>query len=130
MLATASKNASPPKKTLPSARESAYNNPHIIGTFSSDRAQPRELAGLFTLRERRVRSMKGEQMRHFCFTLTITVAVLACLVASALGQEVTAGFFGTVQDTSGGVIPSAVIHLRNAGTGRVSQTVSDESGNF
>ena len=69
-------------------------------------------------------------MRHFCFALTMILAVLLFLVAGSLGQEVTGGFFGTVQDSSGAVIPGAVIQLRNAGTGRVAQTVSDESGNF
>src|SRR4051794_17685928 len=74
--------------------------------------------------------MKGEQMRHFCFALTTALAVLACLVSSTPGQEVTGGFFGTVQDASGAVVPSAVIHLRNVGPGRISQTAWDESGNF
>jgi hypothetical protein len=69
-------------------------------------------------------------MRHFCFALTMILAVLLFLVAGGFGQEVTGGFFGTVQDSSGAVIPGAVIQLRNAGTGRVAQTVSDESGNF
>lgn len=55
-------------------------------------------------------------------TLTLLVPVRA--------QEVTAGVFGTVQDSSGAVIPAAQIRLRNTETQRTWQTTSDEAGNF
>jgi hypothetical protein len=45
-------------------------------------------------------------------------------------QEVTAGIYGTVQDSTSSVIPSAAIVLHNVDTGRDYQTVSDASGNF
>ncbi len=45
-------------------------------------------------------------------------------------QEVTAGIYGTVQDSSSAVIPNATIVLHNVDTGRDHQTVSDASGNF
>jgi hypothetical protein len=59
-------------------------------------------------------------------------AVCICIAASVplAAQEVTAGVYGTVQDQSGAVVPSAAIRLRNVGTGRAHQAVSDESGNF
>jgi hypothetical protein len=52
------------------------------------------------------------------------------LLTSLSAQEVTAGVFGVVQDSSGAVIPNAQIRLRNTGTQRTWQTQSDESGNF
>ncbi len=69
-------------------------------------------------------------MRQLAFALTLAVCVSFGLVSTASGQEVTAGIFGVIQDASGAVIPNSAIHLRNLGTGRVFQTVSDESGNF
>ncbi len=60
-------------------------------------------------------------------------AFLLSLLAVSLpasAQEVTAGIYGVVQDASSAVIPNASIRARNAGTGIVRQTTSDESGNF
>ncbi|MFN7921668.1 MAG: TonB-dependent receptor [Bryobacteraceae bacterium] len=46
------------------------------------------------------------------------------------GQEVTAGIYGVVQDSSSAVIPNAIVHARNTGTGIVREAKSDESGNY
>ncbi|MBM3795090.1 MAG: carboxypeptidase regulatory-like domain-containing protein [Acidobacteria bacterium] len=59
-----------------------------------------------------------------------TLATLLLLAISAPAQEVTAGVYGVVMDASGAVVPNATVRLRNAGTGRAYQTVSDESGNY
>src|SRR5262245_10400190 len=63
--------------------------------------------------------------------------MLRCLLALALlltvplgAQEVTAGVYGTVQDASSAVIPHATVRLRNLGTGRTHQALTDESGSF
>ncbi|MCA2969177.1 MAG: TonB-dependent receptor [Acidobacteriaceae bacterium] len=48
----------------------------------------------------------------------------------ALAQEVTAGVYGVVQDSTSAVIPGATIRVTNAGTGLTRQTTTDESGNF
>lgn len=55
---------------------------------------------------------------------------LFAFVTNVTAQEVTAGIFGVVTDSSGAVLPSAQIHLLNTETQRAWQTVSDESGNF
>lgn len=65
----------------------------------------------------------------------LVAGILALCALSALrpvadAQEVTAGVFGVVQDATGAIVPGAAIRLRNMGTGRTWQTVSDESGNF
>jgi hypothetical protein len=52
------------------------------------------------------------------------------LCSFALAQEVTAGVYGVVQDSTSAVIPGATIRVTNAGTGLTRQTTTDESGNF
>ena len=42
----------------------------------------------------------------------------------------TATVLGTVNDTSGGVVPNATVTLKNVQTGTVATTTSDESGNY
>src|SRR5262245_50453699 len=66
-------------------------------------------------------------------TISTLIKVVSCavlLLTSLQAQEVTAGVFGIVEDSSGAVIPNAPIRLRNTATQRVWQTHSDESGNF
>jgi len=65
------------------------------------------------------------QFRCFCF---ISFALLAAVYLSA--QEVTAGIYGVVQDTTSAVVPNAAITLHNVDTSRDYRTVSDQSGNF
>src|SRR5260370_36880434 len=62
------------------------------------------------------------------FAKFIVVAAFAAFSLNA--QEVTAGIYGTVQDSSSAVIPNAAIVLHNVDTGRDYQTVSDTSGAF
>ncbi|MCC6591154.1 MAG: carboxypeptidase regulatory-like domain-containing protein [Bryobacterales bacterium] len=62
--------------------------------------------------------------------LVATLAVLSSALSFLSGQEVTAGIFGVVQDSSSAVIPGAQIALKNVATGREHRTTSDESGNF
>ena len=59
-------------------------------------------------------------------------AVLLAVAFSSLSpaQEVTAGIYGIVQDSSSAVVPGASIRARNLGTGLTRQIVSDESGNY
>ena len=45
-------------------------------------------------------------------------------------QEVTAGIYGTVLDSTSSAVPSAAITLHNVDTGRDYQAASDDSGNF
>jgi hypothetical protein len=63
-------------------------------------------------------------------SLVALVGSLAYVLTPLAAQEVTAGVFGAVQDTSGAVVPNSEIRLRNTATGRTWQTRSDESGNF
>jgi hypothetical protein len=60
--------------------------------------------------------------------LVATFALVASLPLPA--QEVTAGIYGIVQDGSGGVIPGAMVSVRNTETSRTYETVSDEQGKF
>jgi hypothetical protein len=58
----------------------------------------------------------------------ILIAVAAS--PALLAQEVTAGVFGLIQDSSGAVIPNCTLELKNVSTGRLWRTATDESGNF
>jgi hypothetical protein len=61
----------------------------------------------------------------------VSFVFLAVFAAGSLNaQEVTAGIYGTVQDSSSAVIPNAAVVLHNVDTGRDYQTVSDASGAF
>lgn len=60
----------------------------------------------------------------------LLLSFLCSVPGVAPAQEVTAGVYGVVQDTSSAVIPNAIIRLRNVLTGRTWQAGSDESGNF
>jgi hypothetical protein len=63
--------------------------------------------------------------------LGLALVLLSSVITAPLAaQEVTAGVFGVVQDSSGAVVPNAKIGLRNIGTQRTWQTQSDEAGNF
>src|SRR6266851_2000579 len=72
----------------------------------------------------------GERRGYFTMRQSLLVLYGILVLSLASGQEVTAGIFGTIQDSTGAVVANATIQLRNTGTGRVWQTVSDESGNF
>jgi hypothetical protein len=64
-------------------------------------------------------------------TIGFAVVFFAVLLVQPMSaQEVTAGVFGVVQDSTGAVVPKAKISLRSTGTQRTWHTESDESGNF
>ena len=66
-------------------------------------------------------------MRHSL----LAMAILAVFVSFNLpAQEVTAGIYGVVQDSTSAVVPAAAITLHNVDTGRDYRTVSDSSGSF
>src|SRR5687768_16915808 len=65
----------------------------------------------------------------------VLAVVLAFLLSSAGGariaaQGTTATILGTITDSSGGVVPGATIEVRNAGTGAMQSTVTNEQGRF
>jgi hypothetical protein len=66
--------------------------------------------------------------------IPLTVAVLCaagfCPLIPVHGQIVTASLQGTVQDSSGAVIPGASVKVVNTSTGIVSQAVTDNGGRY
>src|SRR5579863_1589449 len=64
-------------------------------------------------------------MRHARLLL---FTLFACFTLNA--QEVTAGIYGAVRDSSSALIPNAAISLHNVATGRDYQATSDQSGNY
>ena len=69
-------------------------------------------------------------MRSRVLAFTLSLLALVCISSTLSAQEVTAGIFGSVQDSSSAVIPGAQIRLKNIETGRTWQTTADESGSF
>src|SRR6185369_13162354 len=66
------------------------------------------------------------------FFMRFHALLLGTLIFSCatFAQEVTAGIYGTVLDSSASAVPRASITLRNIETGRSLQTHSDDSGNY
>jgi len=56
--------------------------------------------------------------------------VLALMASFAFGQTVGATIEGTVNDSSGAVLPGAHIILKNTGTGTTNETTTDEAGSY
>ena len=63
-------------------------------------------------------------------TFLLLLAGMIFLPAGARGQAVTATLVGTITDTSGAEIPNASVSITNQGTRVVTNTSSNESGNF
>ena len=62
--------------------------------------------------------------------LVVLVSFVLLAAGTVNGQEVTAGIYGVVQDSTSAVVPNAAVALHNVDTGRDYQIVSDQSGNF
>src|SRR5580765_5165617 len=62
--------------------------------------------------------------------LTLGAAFLALSTAAFAQSSTTATIRGTVQDSSGGVLPGATITLTNSGTKAAATTVSDDRGGY
>ena len=69
-------------------------------------------------------------MRYHVHAFILSLFALVFISSTLCAQEVTAGIFGVVQDSSSAVIPGAQIRLKNTETGRTWQTTADESGAF
>src|SRR5438094_8527571 len=68
----------------------------------------------------------GDPMKN----LANLLAVFALMVGLAFSQTVGATIQGTVNDTSGAVLPGVQIVIKNTGTGTTNETVSDEKGSY
>ena len=62
--------------------------------------------------------------------LMIAVTVLALETTAALGQHTTATVNGTITDSSGSVVPGAIVVLANVDTGVAARAASNGSGYF
>jgi hypothetical protein len=68
---------------------------------------------------------KGSTVRIAAFGLLLLLSLYAKV---SLGQAVTGTLLGTVQDTSGAVVPNANITLTNEGTDVTDKTTSTQQG--
>lgn len=67
-------------------------------------------------------------MRQRIGGLLMLVAAILAVPAAGYGQE--AAVSGTVRDTTGGVLPGAVVRAVHEATGNSFETVTDEAGGF
>ena len=58
------------------------------------------------------------------------VMALACLTAVTVSAQSVGNISGTVKDSSGGVVPGAVVTARNQGTAAVREAVTDPAGRY
>src|SRR5262245_59184583 len=64
-------------------------------------------------------------------SLVYLVFILCALPASAsYGQTVGAGLQGTVSDSTGAVLPAAIVAIKNSGIGTSIELVTDEKGRY
>ena len=56
--------------------------------------------------------------------------LFVCACVAAFGQGTTSRVLGTVQDSSGAVVPAASVKLTNEGTGLTFETSSSASGAY
>jgi len=75
-------------------------------------------------------SSMGIARRRAAGFVTIWVAVLAIQTASAFGQTILGEISGTVQDEQHGLLPAALLAVRNLDTGGTREGVSDRAGAF
>ncbi len=72
-------------------------------------------------------------MKHFGTVCLRFVATLACLIALSVpssAQTLYGSLVGSVQDSSGALMPDAKVSMTNKGTGLVLEGVTDSNGNF
>ena len=82
------------------------------------------------LTNRRIRSRATTRARHIAFLLAVFAAVILCTCRTS-AQELTATLSGTVTDSSGAVIPNAVVKVSlNGVNGTEREVASDGSGNY
>jgi uncharacterized membrane protein len=78
--------------------------------------------------------MCNVSVNHVRRVVQVSALVLVALVAfspAVFGQSsTTATIRGTVQDSSGGVLPGANVTLTNAGTKAAADTVTDDRGSY
>jgi carboxypeptidase family protein len=73
----------------------------------------------------------GTSRARYCRVTTPVVLLLALLVASpAAAQTNTAEIAGVVRDTSGGVLPGAVVTATHRSSGTMLERVTDDQGHF
>ncbi len=69
-------------------------------------------------------------LRDVCRRALVTLAAALVLPATALAQFDAATVLGTVRDSSGAIVPGAMVTLTNASTGITATAISDENGNY
>jgi outer membrane receptor protein involved in Fe transport len=69
-------------------------------------------------------------MRNRSTFLLTLFAVIVAVPALVFAQVTTATLYGTVRDSSGGIVPGATVVVTNEGTGVARQSISDERGEF
>src|SRR5262245_2438081 len=75
----------------------------------------------------------GLKMMRFCSGVKIRAALGVLVLLSStivFGQGVTGSILGRVTDTTGAVIPGAMIQVQNAETGLSQMAQSDEEGRY
>jgi hypothetical protein len=68
--------------------------------------------------------------RYFAIVSVLVIAAMAFMGSTVYAQVTTAALTGTVYDSSGAVVPSANVVLKNEASGDTRRTVSNADGYF
>src|SRR5215510_13505828 len=74
--------------------------------------------------------MKRIRRNHMTRTLWISVCLCVCFAVQTFGQSSNARLSGTVNDSSGAVLPGVEIKATNNATGVVSTALSNDAGAY
>jgi hypothetical protein len=74
---------------------------------------------------------KTKQGRQILIACLLVIIGLACMMTSqAIAQTTTGSIFGTIADSTGGLIPNATVTVKNVATGITQTATSNGSGNY
>jgi hypothetical protein len=89
---------------------------------------PRTVA-VCDVRDLPVRALRGARSLTFLLTAALCALLFTSTMAWSQGST-TATVRGTIQDSSGGIVPGATVTLTNAGTKSVQTATSDDRGQY
>lgn len=102
--------------------------PLVISRRCHVSCEPRDLSRDRPSQQEHQPSALAKALRLRLLSSLLVGLFLCCIHASA--QEFRATISGTVTDPSGAAVPGATVQVREAGTGAINRTITDDAGQF
>ena len=74
--------------------------------------------------------MPKNRTELFASALVVSFLFLSLATTPAIAQVTTGSILGTIHDSTGAVVPNAVVVATNTATGAKAQTLSSSTGNY